>query len=290
MLYYTGKTKLSHGINNLLFVVFKQMSIYSQLNFKLWGGGRNQWLGERVFETWGIQYNYGGTLLFASEDGELREYSGSWAFLTMPGKNYCYGAKENQVREHLFVTFTGERTDDYVREGLWPEQYAASPIRVFETEKMFEAFSSLHKILDHGASPESAVNLIDRILFIMAEQCRINGIGCSGYFHALASLQERIRTNPLADWDFRKESKKFGVSYPHFRRIFEQSSGMPPLRFLKNRRLSMAAERLLDTDEQVQRIAEECGFHDLFLFSKQFKARFGVSPLKYRYSAIRSTR
>lgn len=47
-----------------------------------------------------------------------------------------------------------------------------------------------------------------------------------------------------------------------------------------------AGQRLLKTDLSILAISEKYGFSDQFYFSKRFKEKFGLSPMKYRKTAI----
>ena len=47
-----------------------------------------------------------------------------------------------------------------------------------------------------------------------------------------------------------------------------------------------AGQRLLKSDLSILAISEKYGFSDQFYFSKRFKEKFGLSPMKYRKTAI----
>jgi AraC-like DNA-binding protein len=72
------------------------------------------------------------------------------------------------------------------------------------------------------------------------------------------------------------------VSVTHFRRLFRQFAGLPPRQYLIQRRLRLAAERLVETNDLVRQIAAQTGFHSEFYFSRLFKQTYRLSPLEYR--------
>ncbi|NQU42936.1 helix-turn-helix transcriptional regulator [bacterium] len=74
------------------------------------------------------------------------------------------------------------------------------------------------------------------------------------------------------------------LSRPRFHAIFQSHMGMPPMRYVRNLRLGEAGKRLLQGDEPIRIIAAEVGFANPFHFSREFKARFGMSPSEYRRS------
>lgn len=73
------------------------------------------------------------------------------------------------------------------------------------------------------------------------------------------------------------------VSPRYLQMVFAQV-GTTPSRFLLARRLEAAAARLRRPVRScsITELALECGFNDLSYFSRSFRSRFGVSPLKYR--------
>jgi AraC-like DNA-binding protein len=93
---------------------------------------------------------------------------------------------------------------------------------------------------------------------------------------------EAVGANPQLEWDFKREARDLGISYPHFRRIFRQFGGNSPGHYLIVCRLQRAADRLLLSDDQLGTVAEQLGFSDQFYFSRLFKKYFKLPPLAYR--------
>ena len=97
---------------------------------------------------------------------------------------------------------------------------------------------------------------------------------------ALALMQASIHTSIDLD-DF---SLKLGIDKAYFVRLFKQTMGVPPMRYLLGLRIDTAKQRLLTGDENLRVIALDLGFHDEFHFSHQFKSYVGLSPHTYRHS------
>ncbi|WP_028547509.1 AraC family transcriptional regulator [Paenibacillus sp. UNC451MF] len=68
----------------------------------------------------------------------------------------------------------------------------------------------------------------------------------------------------------------------YFIRIFKRHLGMPPMRYIHERRLEKAKLLLGSTDLTVGEIAHKSGFNDVSYFSAAFKKSAGVSPSEYR--------
>lgn len=65
-------------------------------------------------------------------------------------------------------------------------------------------------------------------------------------------------------------------------RTFSAVLHMTPKQYLQNRRISVAAELLVQTDIPIIDIGLQCGFESPSYFSKVFKSMTGVSPGEYR--------
>jgi len=67
-----------------------------------------------------------------------------------------------------------------------------------------------------------------------------------------------------------------------FVRLFRQQVGVPPQKFLQEKRLHMSAKLLEGSNLSLEEIAEQCGFCDRNYFTKLFCRRYEESPAKFR--------
>jgi transcriptional regulator GlxA family with amidase domain len=72
------------------------------------------------------------------------------------------------------------------------------------------------------------------------------------------------------------------LSEDYFIRRFRQSLGQSPVAYIQERRVTLAAQRLLFSSESIEVIAAQCGFGNRFYFSRVFKRHTGVAPAAYR--------
>lgn len=68
----------------------------------------------------------------------------------------------------------------------------------------------------------------------------------------------------------------------HFQRIFYALTGFTVTQYIKNRRLTLAAEELVATDKRIIDIALKYGYESQEAFTKAFKRLHGVSPSALR--------
>ncbi len=73
-----------------------------------------------------------------------------------------------------------------------------------------------------------------------------------------------------------------GLSRSHFCARFRQAVGCSPLTYAKRLRLQHAALLLEDVGLSVKAVAAQCGFYDVYHFSRRFSAHYGLSPTAFR--------
>lgn len=74
----------------------------------------------------------------------------------------------------------------------------------------------------------------------------------------------------------------FGYNPNYISDLLKISTGLPLHKYLLGVRIEKAIDLIELGDKSMGEIAEECGFYDIYHFSKAFKAATGVSPSKYR--------
>lgn len=73
-----------------------------------------------------------------------------------------------------------------------------------------------------------------------------------------------------------------GRAHPHVSRTTQRIFGQTPSAMMNALRMDHAARALAGTPDSLSEIAEEVGISNLSHFHKLFRARFGVTPHKYR--------
>ena len=87
-------------------------------------------------------------------------------------------------------------------------------------------------------------------------------------------FREKIRIRQLA--------QEIGISRSYLTQQFKEEIGMSPRELLINIRMEHAVVMLEKTKDPIQLVALESGYDDALAFSKAFKARYGMSPTRYR--------
>ena len=90
----------------------------------------------------------------------------------------------------------------------------------------------------------------------------------------LANLEHGVSLQEMADL--------VHLSRYHFSRLFKASVGVTPSQYLLQARLEEAKRLLLQTTAKISVVAARTGFADQAYLTRRFKARFGLTPARFR--------
>ena len=65
-------------------------------------------------------------------------------------------------------------------------------------------------------------------------------------------------------------------------RLFRAEFGVPPYRYVLNRKIELACQLLRETGMSIRDISSYLSFDDEFYFSGLFRRKMGMSPTQYR--------
>jgi AraC-like DNA-binding protein len=95
-----------------------------------------------------------------------------------------------------------------------------------------------------------------------------------------------VHNDPAYGWTVASLASACGVSRAAFARRFMELVGQPPMTFLTELRLTLAADLLLDPAAKVGAVAHQVGYSSPFALSSAFKRVRGISPRDHRLAAV----
>jgi AraC-like DNA-binding protein len=95
---------------------------------------------------------------------------------------------------------------------------------------------------------------------------------------ALALMHEE----PAHDWSIDELGRRAGLSRSSLHERFNQLVGMPPMQYLAQWRMQVAARLLLETRESVAGVALDVGYDSEAAFNRAFKRLVGTPPATWR--------
>ena len=88
--------------------------------------------------------------------------------------------------------------------------------------------------------------------------------------------------NLTADLSVDKLAEKVAMSPRNFTRVFTRETGASPARYVAEARLAAARQRLEQTHETLDRIAEQTGFGSSINLRRLFEKQLNLTPGEYR--------
>jgi AraC-like DNA-binding protein len=95
-----------------------------------------------------------------------------------------------------------------------------------------------------------------------------------------------LHHNPAHPWTIASLAAELGMSRAALARRFTDLVGEPPMTFLTNYRLALAADLLLEPGATIGSVADQVGYGSAFALSAAFKRERGVSPREHREAAL----
>lgn len=87
-------------------------------------------------------------------------------------------------------------------------------------------------------------------------------------------------------WTTEDLSQELGISRATLTRRFQAVVGDSPMNYLTHWRMNLAALQLRDTSDTLETVAERVGYTSVYAFSRAFSRERGLSPGRYRASAV----
>ena len=97
-----------------------------------------------------------------------------------------------------------------------------------------------------------------------------------------APLWERVARDLRTEWKLGTLAAAAGVSSEHLRRICRRELGRTPMEHVTYMRIRRAQELLQATDDKLDAIAPEVGYHTTDVFIRAFVRCVGMTPSQYR--------
>jgi AraC-like DNA-binding protein len=140
------------------------------------------------------------------------------------------------------------------------------------------------------AQGHSAQVVLDRLvdwLIVCTLRTWFDRTEAPGWFHALGDdavgpALRAMHESPDRPWTLVTLAREAGVSRTTLATRFTRLVGTPPLTYLTDWRMTLAADLLAETTATVAAVARQVGYADAFGFSSAFKRHHGISPTTCR--------
>lgn len=201
-------------------------------------------------------------------------------FLIEPDYQATYIADEHNPWTYIWVGFTGKEAKNILNSiGL----SQGSPI--FSCDQGDKLKKYVFDMLKHNYSNQAdsyrLIGMLYLFLSVIAEgqQEKIGTISGNTYVnHAITYIQNHysvpVTINEISDY--------VGVNRSYLSSLFKEYTGMSPIKYLQNFRITRAQYMLRVTDLPIESIALSCGYQSSEAFHKIFSKLVGMSPKTFR--------
>lgn len=219
----------------------------------------------------GVVYFEAGSITYHFDEGDATAGPGD-ALIFPRGLHYC-GEKATAVNQFYVIDFETDPPDALEALGL-PRvmragEAAGRLFRQCETDS-------------RGGGLPSALRRRGDLYALLAELTAQNARGSrrSALLEEILSYVQGRYTDPGLSVD--GLSRAFHISASQLRRLFQETLGVSPLRYITELRLALAKNLLRHECLPVGETAARCGFSSEFYFSRLFHQRMGMPPSAFR--------
>ena len=231
------------------------------------------WNGYSINRTYSyLYYIYKGEGIIEAEGETTKLIAGNW-YLIPSGYNLKYYCKNSMEHIYFHIMLCGTDKLDMLRNLEKPLKMSVDtvPEFFFENIKNTDDFLTSLRLKNHiydvviDILSKNNVSLEQPIL----SECVQNAI-------------KYIFSNPTAQITTTEIAKNSFVSNSKLTKQFKKELSMSVQEYLYNILLLNASHLISSTNLSLLEISEELGFSDQFYFSRKFKEKYGISPMKYK--------
>lgn len=179
-------------------------------------------------------------------------------------------AKIHETLSHIkCVILTGYADFEYAKEALHydVEDYLLKPLNTDELRKVLKSLELSLPAVTGALSGEASGDLSD---------------GNYSAEDIVTLVKEYVQKNYSHDIDLNSIANTLGFSSSYLTKVFNKVEQTTPSKYIRNYRMGIAKQLLLDKNMTIAQVAECVGYNDPFHFSKSFKQTFGVSPTEVK--------
>lgn len=199
---------------------------------------------------------------------------GQGCFALIEPKHYLIFTSSEETNSYYWLQFSGYNAKKLITD-LKLEFEKSYDIGIHEEVKT--CFKRIHKefLLNDDFFDISSAACLTELLTLLSRKSIV-----SEKVPLISAEYINKHYNENIDIAFLASLEKMSPS--HFRTVFKQSIGVSPYEYIINLRINTACLHLSSNNYSIYEIAEIVGYADQFYFSRIFKKKMGVSPLKYR--------
>lgn len=222
--------------------------------------------------------------------GEVHTISSPSAILIAKNTPYKYfPTGPSYVDDYLH--FSSDSYQEFVDELMFPLNV---PVKISNDMCICKLLDLLQieTIQDSEFYQKNITHLISLLMLKIGEQWRENCAKHSDIPHytKLKAVRDEIQKHPEKNWTIDELSSKVHLSQAYFQVLYKKAFGITCINEVIDTKIKEAKTLLNSTDLQVNEIAQELGYHEVYHFIRQFKKNTGYTPGAFRKELLRTNK
>ncbi|HAI12859.1 MAG TPA: hypothetical protein DCM28_14215 [Phycisphaerales bacterium] len=197
-----------------------------------------------------------------------------------PGTIMHYGPTKGTTWRELYLIYEPTEISDLTERGLVVESRRWWPV---EHASMFHQSVIQLMELAQRLDEVGMADRIDRVAELAITESLLPGPPIlSKSDRTVLKIKQHLEDTWQQTHDLNQLAREHGLSPSVFRRIWNHLVGIPPHRYVIERRMIHARKMLAETAMNISEIAYAVGYEDPLYFSRLFRKNTGISASMYR--------
>lgn len=216
------------------------------------------------------------TAVYIEVEGKVQPYPPHTSIIFKPGQKVHYFSQKGEM------VYTWIRFD--CDEPLFAEGYVPFGIPIFcENYDYFLIYWRMVACENYWRSP-SEKYIITELMHIIFHWLHDYAYSAERgrYQKELEALRHEIYEHPEYDWSLERMAKRVNLSVRVLQNQYKKFAHISCIKEVIESRIIRAKMLLAETDNNIGEVSEQCGYHNIEHFCRQFKKYTGSSPYNYR--------
>jgi AraC-like DNA-binding protein len=233
----------------------------------------------RTIEDWHLLFVKGGKGWYKVDGEYVKLERGKVIFVSSEityeaGQDFDYPPEIMPIRFCVYNNQTGKASPEII-EPFWFE-FTVNNVSYWQ--RMFEELHWWHLKNNNG---DNIGSVSAQILAVLnGAYAKLSRTSSSGDIR-IQQVIAFLNTHPLDRSSIGELASKAGLTSKYFTKLFKISTGLSPKSYQLKGRLNYG-RFLLETGKSVKETADILGYPDQYIFSKQFKNNFDISPSRLK--------
>lgn len=221
-----------------------------------------------------------GKLIYGNKEYLLKKGD---MFLVSPKSEITYFSVNNW--NYYWVNVSGSKVNSLLNETGFGEWFIQKNVDDDEIEQAFRNLTGAISFSDSLAATGWFLVMLGRLRKL--ESRKFDGRRMYER-HVDAAMQYISYNYYYPDISLDSLARNLAISKNYLCKIFRDGTGKTPIEYLIELRMEDARKRLIQSNDAVSDIARTVGYRDPLYFSKEFRKKYGKSPVQYRKDFIKT--